>query len=73
MCHPRFILGSTDTHTVQVITSCCYAGISVQVKDLAGNTMVCEIGEVMASADKLGSEHLLLVMMILVIMFHHVW
>lgn len=55
-----FVLGSTDQHTVEVTTSCCYPGVSLEVRDLAGNTVLCEMGEVMASADNAGLDLLIL-------------
>ena len=52
----RFILGSTEEHTVGVSTSCCYPGVRLEVRDLAGNTRLCEVGEVMAAGERLRSE-----------------
>lgn len=51
-----FILGSTEEHTVSVTTSCCYSGLRLEVRDLAGNTVLCEVGEVVAAAGSLRSE-----------------
>ena len=52
----RVILGSTEEHTVGVSTSCCYPGVRLEVRDLAGNTRLCEVGEVMAAGERLRSE-----------------
>jgi len=51
-----FILGSTEEHTVGVSTSCCYPGVRLEVRDLAGNTRLCEVGEVMAAGERLRYE-----------------
>jgi len=49
----RFILGTTAPQTVHVRTSCCHPGFSMKAKDLAGNSVLCEVGEVLNTSTRL--------------------
>ena len=51
--HLRFILGTTAPQTVHVRTSCCHPGFSMKAKDLAGNSVLCEVGEVLNTSTRL--------------------
>ena len=48
-----FILGSTDTQTIEVLANCCYEGVGLKVMDLAGNIETCQVGDVTAGKKKM--------------------
>jgi len=62
-----FVLGTTEPHQVRVMTSCCYPGVSIQTRDLSGNSLVCQVGEVQATATQWSSSFVLISFILLCI------
>ena len=47
--------------------------MSLEVRDLAGNTVLCEMGEVMASADNAGLDLLILAITAAIFLIFGIW